>query len=68
MPDEDYVAEELEQARTALTDATILHEGQGSNTAVLTSSHDFSRGIPSLGIALTRRRVYCRFVRTTSGR
>ncbi|GAA0196830.1 hypothetical protein ACFFQF_32655 [Haladaptatus pallidirubidus] len=35
MPEEDYVGEELEQARTALTDAKILQEGRGSDTAVV---------------------------------
>ncbi|WP_255767543.1 hypothetical protein [Haladaptatus halobius] len=38
MPEDEYVGEELEQARTALADAKILQEGNGSDTAVLTSS------------------------------
>jgi uncharacterized protein (UPF0332 family) len=35
MPEEEYVGEELEQARTALADAKILQEGSGSDTAVV---------------------------------
>ena len=30
MPDPDYVREELDQAQTALTDAQILEDGEGS--------------------------------------
>ncbi|WP_458210454.1 HEPN domain-containing protein [Haladaptatus sp. NG-SE-30] len=35
MPEADYVDEELDQAQTALADAEILNEGNGSDSAVV---------------------------------